>query len=278
MLHGRRVVVVLPAYRAARTLERVHREIPKDVVDGTILVDDASDDDTVGLAEQLGIRTLVHSKNVGYGGNQKTCYRVALEAGADIVVMLHPDYQYDPRLVTAMAAMIASGIYDVVLGSRILCNTARSGGMPLYKYVSNRFLTAVQNLLMRTKLSEFHTGYRAFSREALTTLPLLANSDDFLFDNQILAQAVAFGFSIGEISCPTRYFAEASSINFTRSVRYGLGVLTTSMGFRLRRWGLNPRSKIYSTTPVARLQIRLPITTEASEVVPKHSSGASDAR
>ena len=274
MLHGRRVVVVLPAYRAARTLERVYREVPKDVVDGMILVDDASDDNTVILAKQLGIQTLVHSKNLGYGGNQKTCYRAALEAGADIVVMLHPDYQYDPRLVTAMAAMIASGIYDVVLGSRILCNTARSGGMPLYKYVSNRFLTAVQNLLMRTKLSEFHTGYRAFSRQALTTLPLLENSDDFLFDNQILAQAVAFGLSIGEISCPTKYFAEASSINFRRSVKYGLGVLATSMGFRLRRWGLNPRSKIYSTNPSARLQARHPINSQTPKLAPRHSSGA----
>lgn len=253
MLHSKRVVVVLPAYQAARTLERVHREIPKDIVDVIILVDDASDDDTVVLAKQLGIRTWVHSKNVGYGANQKTCYRAALEAGADIVVMLHPDYQYDPRLVTAMAAMIASSIYDIVLGSRILCNTARSGGMPLYKYISNRFLTAVQNLLMSTKLSEFHTGYRAFSRQALVTLPLQENSDDFLFDNQIIAQAVAFGFSIGEISCPTKYFPEASSINFGRSVKYGLGVLATSIGFRLRRWGLNPRGKIYSTRPSARL-------------------------
>jgi glycosyltransferase involved in cell wall biosynthesis len=274
MLNGRRVVVVLPAYRAARTLERVHREVPRDVVDGIILVDDASDDDTVAIAKQLGIATLVHSKNLGYGGNQKTCYRAALEAGADIVVMLHPDYQYDPRLVTAMAAMVASGIYDVVLGSRIICNTARSGGMPLYKYVSNRVLTTVQNLLMRTKLSEFHTGYRAFSRQVLTTLPLLENSDDFLFDNQILAQAIAFGFLIGEISCPTKYFPEASSINFRRSVKYGLGVLATGIGFRLRRWGLNPRSRIYSAEHSARLQVRHPMNSPTSEPAPPHSSAA----
>lgn len=246
MLHGRRVVVVLPAYRAGHTLERVYREIPKDIVDHVILVDDASDDDTVAVARQLGIRTLVHSRNLGYGGNQKTCYRAALDCGADIVVMLHPDYQYDPRLVTAMAAMIASEIYDVVLASRILGNTARSGGMPLYKYVANRFLTAFQNLLMSAKLSEFHTGYRAFSRQVLASLPLENNSDDFLFDNQILAQAFAFGFAVGEISCPTKYFPEASSINFRRSVKYGCGVVATSIGFRLRRWGLNPGSRIYS--------------------------------
>ena len=274
MLNGRRVVVVLPAYRAARTLERVFREVPRDVVDGIILVDDASDDDTVAIAKQLGIATLVHSKNLGYGGNQKTCYRAALEAGADIVVMLHPDYQYDPRLVTAMAAMVASDIYDIVLGSRIICNTARSGGMPLYKYVSNRVLTTVQNLLMRTKLSEFHTGYRAFSRQVLTTLPLLENSDDFIFDNQILAQAIAFGFVIGEVSCPTKYFPEASSINFRRSVRYGFGVLATSIGFRLRRWGLNPRSRIYSAEHSARLQVRHPINSPTPEPAPPHSSAA----
>ncbi len=252
MIHGKKVVVVLPAYRAIRTLERAYREIPRDVVDEILLVDDASDDTTSDLARTLGIKTFVHPRNLGYGANQKTCYMEALAAGADIVVMLHPDYQYDPRLVTAMAAMVGSGIYDVVLGSRILGNTARSGGMPLYKYISNRALTAFQNLLMGTKLSEFHTGYRAYSRRVLERLPLLANSDDFIFDNQILAQCVWSGFSIGEISCPTKYFPEASSINFRRSVHYGLGVVWTSIGFRLRKCGLS-RSAIYSNVSSFRL-------------------------
>jgi glycosyltransferase involved in cell wall biosynthesis len=252
MLHGKKVVVVLPAYRAARTLEQTYREIPKDAVDAVVLVDDASPDDTVAEARRLGILTFEHPRNRGYGGNQKTCYTVALRLQADIVVMLHPDYQYDPRLITAMAGMVASEVYDVVLGSRILGNTARAGGMPLYKYVSNRFLTAFQNLLLGTKLSEFHTGYRAFSRRVLETLPLLANSDDFVFDNQILAQTVAGGFSIGEISCPTRYFAEASSISFSRSVRYGLGVLSTSVGFRAWKWGLW-KTPILTASPDLRL-------------------------
>ncbi len=236
MLHGKKVVVVLPAYRAARTLEQTYREIPKEVVDATILVDDASSDDTAELARRLGILTYVHPLNRGYGGNQKTCYTLALGLKADIVVMLHPDYQYDPRLITAMAAMVASEVYDVVLGSRILGNTARAGGMPLYKYVANRFLTAVQNVLMGTKLSEFHTGYRAFSRR----------------DNQILAQTVAAGFSIGEISCPTRYFPEASSISFGRSVRYGFGVLSTSLRFRSWKWGIL-RPRILDGSPELRL-------------------------
>ena len=252
MLHGKKVVVVLPAYRAARTLEQTYREIPKEVVDTTILVDDASSDDTAELARRLGILTYVHPLNRGYGGNQKTCYTLALGLKADIVVMLHPDYQYDPRLITAMAAMVASEVYDVVLGSRILGNTARAGGMPLYKYAANRCLTAVQNLLMGTKLSEFHTGYRAFSRRVLETLPLLANSDDFVFDNQILAQTVAAGFSIGEISCPTRYFPEASSISFGRSVRYGFGVLSTSLRFRSWKWGIL-RPRILDGSPELRL-------------------------
>jgi glycosyltransferase involved in cell wall biosynthesis len=238
VLHGKKVVVVLPAYRAGLTLEKTFREIPRDVVDEVLLVDDASDDQTVAEAERLGIRTFVHPENRGYGGNQKTCYTEALRQGADIVVMLHPDYQYDPRLLTPMAGMVASGVYDLVLGSRILGDTARAGGMPLYKYVSNRALTAYQNLMMGTKLSEFHTGYRAFSRSVLLALPLLANSDDFVFDNQILAQVAAAGFSIGEISCPTKYFSEASSISFWRSVRYGLGVLRTSTAYRLWKWGL----------------------------------------
>jgi glycosyltransferase involved in cell wall biosynthesis len=237
VLHGHRVVVVLPAYRAERTLERTYREIPRDVVDDVLLVDDASADGTARLSRELGIHTFVHEQNLGYGANQKTCYREALRLGADIVVMVHPDYQYDPRLITAMAAMVASGVYDVVLGSRILGDTARRGGMPLYKYVANRLLTAAQNLMLGTKLSEFHTGYRAYRRRVLETLPLLANSDDFVFDNQILVQAVAAGFSIGEISCPTKYFPEASSIGFARSLRYGLGVLSTSAAYRLWRAG-----------------------------------------
>jgi glycosyltransferase involved in cell wall biosynthesis len=238
VLHGQRIAVVLPAYRAERTLERTYRAIPRDVVDEVLLVDDASSDGTARLSRELGIATFVHPQNRGYGANQKTCYGEALKLGAEIVVMLHPDYQYDPRLITPMAGMIASGVYDVVLGSRILGDTARRGGMPLYKYVSNRALTAAQNLLLGAKLSEFHTGYRAFRRRVLEELALLANSDDFVFDNQMLAQAIAAGFSIGEISCPTRYFPEASSIDFPRSVVYGLGCLATSLEFRLWRLGL----------------------------------------
>jgi glycosyltransferase involved in cell wall biosynthesis len=252
MLQGRTIVVVLPAYYAEATLERTYNEIPHDIVDLVLLVDDASHDGTVRLASQLGIETFVHERNLGYGANQKTCYREALARAADIVVMLHPDYQYDPRLITAMVAMIASGIYDVVLGSRILGKTARSGGMPRYKYVANRSLTAFQNLMLGSKLSEFHTGYRAFARKVLEELPLLADSDDFVFDNQVLAQVVAGGFAIGEISCPTRYFPEASSINFRRSVRYGLGVLGTSLAYRLWRLGL-ARPRIFSRSPTLRL-------------------------
>ena len=238
MLHDQKVIVVLPAYQAERTLARTFEAIPRDVVDEVLMVDDASSDGTVSIAHELGIETFVHDRNLGYGANQKTCYAQALLRGADIVVMVHPDYQYEPRLISAMAGMIASGVYDVVLGSRILGNTALAGGMPAYKYVANRVLTAFQNLLLGSKLSEFHTGFRAFSRRTLETLPLLANSDDFVFDNQMLAQAVAFGLSIGEISCPTRYFADASSINFRRSLVYGLGVLGTSLEFRLWRMGL----------------------------------------
>jgi glycosyltransferase involved in cell wall biosynthesis len=252
MLHGMKIVVVLPAYKAERTLEETYKDIPKDVVDLILLVDDASKDNTVVLARRLGIRTFVHALNLGYGANQKTCYKEALQAGADIIIMLHPDYQYDPRLITAMAGMIASGIYDVVLGSRILGTTAIRGGMPLYKYVSNRVLTLIQNFLMGTKLSEFHTGYRAFSRKTLGTLPLLVNSDDFVFDNQVIAQAVALGFGIGEISCPTKYFAEASSISFRRSLVYGLGVLRTSLLYRLWRMKLI-KPMIFSSSPTLRL-------------------------
>jgi len=254
MIAGKRVVVVLPAYRAEKTLERTYADIPKEIVDEVLLVDDASGDRTVEIAHRLGIRTFRHAENLGYGGNQKTCYTEALRHGADIVVMLHPDYQYDPRLVPAMAGMVASGIYDVVLGSRILGADAHRGGMPVYKYVANRLLTATQNLLMGTKLSEFHTGYRAYSRRALERMPLLANSDDFIFDNQILAQAVAAGFEIGEISCPTRYFPEASSINFRRSCVYGLGVLATALRYRCWRWGLG-RPRIFSEDEGLRLRV-----------------------
>ena len=238
MISSRKVTVVLPAYNAARTLERTVAEIPRDVVDDVILTDDASRDDTVAVALSLGLHTLRHDRNRGYGGNQKTCYQAALDRGADIVVMLHPDYQYTPRLVTAMASMIVSDQFDVVLGSRILGRGALAGGMPAYKYVANRALTFAQNLALGAKLSEYHTGYRAWSRPALERLPLLACSDDFVFDNQMLAQAIHFGFRVGEISCPTRYFAEASSINLRRSVVYGLGVLQTSAQFRLQRMGL----------------------------------------
>ena len=252
MLHGQKIVVVMPAYRAARTLAQCHRAIPHDVVDLTLLVDDGSDDETLAVARDLGLVTHRHARNLGYGANQKTCYRAALDAGADIVVMLHPDYQYEPRLITAMAGMIASGVYDVVIGSRIVGNTALRGGMPLYKYIANRLLTAVQNLAIGTKLSEFHTGYRAFARRVLTELPLLANSQDFVYDNQMLVQAHAFGMRIGEISCPTRYFADASQIGFRRSVVYGLGVLRVSAQYRLWRIGLsNPA--IFSDAPELRL-------------------------
>jgi glycosyltransferase involved in cell wall biosynthesis len=238
MINGARVVVVLPAYNAEQTLERTIAEVPPGVVDAFLLVDDASRDGTVAEAQRLGIPYVVHEQNRGYGGNQKTCYTEALRLGADIVIMLHPDYQYTPRLIGAMAWLVASGEFDVVLGSRILGRGALEGGMPRYKYVSNRFLTFVENILLGVKLSEYHTGYRAFSRHVLETLPLEEASDDFVFDNQVLAQSVAFGFSIGEISCPTKYFPEASSISFRRSVRYGFGVLGTAVHFRLHRWRL----------------------------------------
>jgi glycosyltransferase involved in cell wall biosynthesis len=237
MINGKRVVVVMPAYNAARTLRATVAELP-DLVDLTILVDDHSGDETAELGARLGLQVFVHEANYGYGRNQKTCYRQALLAGAEIVIMVHPDYQYSPLLVTAMASMVAYGVYDVVLGSRIIGGGALKGGMPLYKYVSNRVLTAFENLLLGAKLSEYHTGYRAFSRDVLTRLPLLENSDDFVFDNQMLAQAHFFGFRIGEVSCPTKYFPEASSINLPRSVRYGLGVVRTSGQFALQKWGL----------------------------------------
>lgn len=252
MLHGNRIVVVMPAYRAGKTLEECYAAIPHDIVDQVLLVDDASDDDTLAVAERLGITAHRHPQNRGYGGNQKTCYRLALEANADIVVMLHPDYQYEPRLITAMAAMIASGVYEAVIGSRILGNTALAGGMPLYKYIANRALTLTQNLVAGCKLSEFHTGYRAFSRRVLETLPLKANSDDFVFDNQMLMQLLAHDFAIGEVSCPTRYFADASEINLRRSIVYGLGVLATTWQYRAWRWRL-AQPRIFSRDPGLRL-------------------------
>jgi glycosyltransferase involved in cell wall biosynthesis len=241
VINGKRVAVVLPAYNAASTLASTVQQLP-DEVDLRILVDDFSADDTVAIARALGLSTFVHDSNYGYGRNQMTCYREALDAGADVVVMLHPDYQYTPRLVMAMASMVASGVYDVVIGSRILGGMALPGGMPRYKYVANRALTAFQNVFLRVKLSEYHTGFRAFSREVLEALPLLENSPDFVFDNQMLAQCVYFGFRIGEVSCPTKYFPEASSINFRRSVRYGLGVLltTTQYVIQKRRLGRFP--------------------------------------
>ena len=238
MLNGKKVFVVMPAYNAARTLRQTCAELPAKIVDEVLLVDDHSSDTTVPLAQELRLTTFVHHRNLGYGRNQKTCYREALRRGADIVVMVHPDYQYSPRLVAAIASMVAYGEYDLVLGSRILGTGARRGGMPLYKYISNRFLTFAENILLGYKLSEYHTGFRAFSREVLNGLPLEENSDDFVFDNEVLAQAIHLGYRIGEISCPTRYFAEASSINFWRSAKYGLQVLWVSIKYRLQKMGL----------------------------------------
>jgi len=246
MINGKRIAVVMPAYNAERTLEQTVREL-SDVVDIRILVDDSSKDETAALSRKLGVQTFVHDANYGYGRNQQTCYREALAAGADIVVMVHPDYQYTPALVPAMAGMVASGVYDMVLGSRILGGGALKGGMPVYKYIFNRLLTAFQNIFLGVKLSEYHTGFRAFSRELLQSLPLLENSDEFVFDNQMIAQAVMFGFRIGEISCPTRYFEEASSINFKRSVEYGLGVLSTTAAFVAHKMGLIHSAKFDST-------------------------------
>jgi glycosyltransferase involved in cell wall biosynthesis len=244
MIAGQRVCVVMPAYNAEQTLRRTVAEIDRNVADDVIVVDDASRDQTARLARELGLHVIIHPKNRGYGGNQKTCYREALSRGADVVVMIHPDYQYSPRLLPAMAGLVASGHFDCVLGSRILGVGALKGGMPLYKYVANRFLTAFENLLLGYKLAEYHTGYRAFSRRLLETLPLEENSDDFVFDNQMLAQTVWFGFEIGEVTCPTRYFAEASSISFRRSVRYGFGVLGTALEFRLAKLGLSRPARL----------------------------------
>jgi len=247
MLNGQKIVVVLPAYNASATLEKTFREIPTHVVDEVVLVDDASQDDTVSVGQRLGIRHIIrHSSNRGYGGNQKSCYAKALELGADIVVMLHPDYQYTPLLITAMASIISQGVFPVVMGSRILGKGALKGGMPVYKYVSNRLLTLIQNLLLRQKLSEYHTGYRAYAARVLQDIPFERNSDDFIFDNQVICQIFMKGYEIGEVTCPTKYFRDASSINFKRSIRYGLGVLVVSAGYRLKKWKIcSPR--IYNT-------------------------------
>jgi len=241
MINGKRVTVVMPAYNAEKTLEKTYSEIPHDIVDNIILTDDASQDRTAEIARKLNIKTFVHMKNKGYGGNQKTCYQEALRIGSDIVIMLHPDYQYTPKLITAMASMIAYGVFDAIIASRILGNKAVDGGMPLYKYISNRFLTAVENFIIQQKLSEYHTGYRAFSSEVLRKIPLLENSDDFVFDNEMLLQTMYFGFNVGEVSCPAKYFNDASSISFRRSVTYGIGVIHTSIKYFISKRG----SKLY---------------------------------
>ena len=238
MIEGKKVVVVMPAYNAEKTLRRTYSEIPHEIVDEVVLVDDFSQDHTASVSKELGITTVVHPENRGYGGNQKTCYKMALALGADIVIMLHPDYQYTPLLITAMASLLAEGLFDCVLGSRILGVGARKGGMPLYKYVSNRFLTAAQNLIVGYKLSEYHTGYRGYTREVLEALPLELNSDGFVFDNQLLSQIIYGGYDIGEISCPTLYADDSSSIDLLDSLAYGLGVLYTSVRLRLHRWGI----------------------------------------
>jgi glycosyltransferase involved in cell wall biosynthesis len=245
MLYGKRVVVVMPAYNAAKTLKRTLAEVPDGYVDIVILVDDGSTDETANLSRQLGLHTIVHDANRGYGGNQKTCYQEALLLNADIVVMVHPDYQYSPKLIVSLAAMVASGHYDVALGSRIIGGGTMHGGMPRYKYVANRLLTLIQNLCLGAKLSEYHTGFRAFSSELLRALPIHENSNDFVFDNEMIAQALYFGYRVGEISCPTRYLRDASSINFSRSVHYGFGVLAVTLKFVAARWGI-ARPAIFS--------------------------------
>ncbi|MBF0359945.1 MAG: glycosyltransferase family 2 protein [Oligoflexia bacterium] len=238
MINSKKIVVVLPAYKAEKTLEKTVKDIPEGFVDEIVLVDDYSQDKTIEIAKKMGLKTISHQQNLGYGGNQKTCYNTALNMGADIVIMLHPDYQYEPKLVPAMASMVASGVYDVVFGSRILGRGAVSGGMPLYKYFFNRFLTLFQNIMIGQKLSEYHTGYRAYSRKALESVNYNNNNDDFVFDNEIAVQFQMKNLRFGEISCPTKYFPEASSINFRRSVKYGLGVLSSSIKYRLHRVGI----------------------------------------
>ena len=246
MLNGKRITVVMPAYNAEKTLRKTHNEIPHDIVDNVILTDDASQDRTAEIAKQLNIKTFVHTKNKGYGGNQKTCYQEALRIGSDIIIMLHPDYQYTPKLITSMASMISHGVFDAVIASRILGNKALAGGMPRYKYIANRFLTAVENFIIQQKLSEYHTGYRAFSAEVLKNIPLTENSDDFVFDNEMLLQTMYFGFSVGEVSCPAKYFEEASSISFRRSVTYGIGVLHTAMKYFFSKRGHNKHYPIFN--------------------------------
>ena len=248
MLNGAKVTVIMPAYNAAATLEKTFNDLPKELVDDIILTDDYSSDATESLARSLGIHTIVHTRNMGYGGNQKTCYDEAISRGADIVVMLHPDYQYSPRLVPALAAMVASGEYDFAFGSRILGNQALTGGMPRYKYFFNRVLTFLQNILVGQKMSEYHTGFRCWSRKALMAIPYHRCSDDFVFDSQMVCQALFFGLRMGEISCPARYFEEASSINFRRSVVYGLGVLAASIMFRLNKLGI-AKSRLFLPYP-----------------------------
>ena len=263
MILSNKLCVVLPAYNAALTLQRTFAEIPTEVVDDIILVDDASTDETLRLAERLGIATVAHDRNKGYGANQKTCYRTALERGADIVIMLHPDYQYTPKLILPMASLLASGFFDVVLGSRILGIGALAGGMPLYKYIANRMLTFTQNVLLNYKLSEYHTGFRGFTRAVLENIPLNINSDDFVFDNQMLSQIIYRGYRVGEISCPTRYFSGASSISLRRSITYGVGVLRTAAEFRLACWGWD-RGSVFSG-----LQRREPRKVLAPQVQPQ---------
>jgi glycosyltransferase involved in cell wall biosynthesis len=245
MLNGKKIVVVLPAYKAALTLERTYNEIPFDIVDDVVLVDDNSPDDTVAEAKRLGISNIVvHEKNKGYGGNQKSCYKKALELGADIVIMLHPDYQYTPKLIHAMSGVIAYDVYPVCFGSRILGKGALRGGMPMYKYIFNRFLTLFENILIGQKLSEYHTGYRAFSADVIRSIDFSHNSDDFVFDNEMISQIFMNGFEIAEVTCPTKYFEEASSINFSRSMKYGRGVLRVSLIHRMHKWGL-VKSNLY---------------------------------
>ncbi len=239
MVRNKKVIVVLPAYNAEKTLKNTYQEIPFDIVDDVILVDDFSTDRTTAIAAGLGIETITHIENLGYGGNQKTCYRAAMQRGADIIVMLHPDYQYTPKLISAMTYLLESGEFDVVLGSRILGGQAVKGGMPIYKYINNRVLTLVQNILLDAKLSEYHTGYRAFTRKVLETIPWEKNSNDFVFDNQMLSQIIYAGFRVAEITCPSKYFPDASSINFMRSVMYGIGCLITSVQFRLSKLGIS---------------------------------------